>query len=108
MEIIIITIRGIFLKPTQKTPFNNFEISINALSIENIFSQVLIYRYRYIERVTLFIYKTLNEKRLKLILRLSYQTSEISDVYISGPAVLCDGVRQRRRLDVPDPAVWQV
>ena len=27
---------------------------------------------------------------------------------ISGPAVLCDGVRQRRRLDVPDPAVWEV
>ena len=26
----------------------------------------------------------------------------------SGPAVLCDGVRHRRRLDVPDPAVWQV
>ena len=26
----------------------------------------------------------------------------------SGPAVLCDGVRQRRRLDVPDPAVWEV
>ena len=27
---------------------------------------------------------------------------------ISGPALLCDGVRQRRRLDVPDPAVWEV
>ena len=27
---------------------------------------------------------------------------------ISGPAVLCDGVRQRWRPDVPDPAVREV
>ena len=80
MEIIIITIRGIFLKPTQKTPFNNFEISINALSIENIFSQVLIYRYRYIEtRESHFIYLQ-NFKRETVKIDPAIVISDIRDL----------------------------
>ena len=34
--------------------------------------------------------------------------SDLRCFNISGPAVFCDGVRQRRRPDVPDPAVREV
>ena len=91
---------GIFLKTTQKTIILKYQ----CFPLE-IFSSA------HIEKV--YLSKLMTKLKLATV---KIDISKLSDPInldlrcfnISGPAVLCDGVRQRWRPDVPDPAVREV